>query len=210
MVTVDASRGPAVLELADFAPGEHAASTVVSGGTAAAAAAKGAHRLLGFAYMAASAMFFSVMSLMIHLLSARGFSSFSIVIIRGVSIALFAYATLFRLGISPLGPRDRRLRALLVVRSLVGTVALNAFTYAFSNMPLSDATCIVFLAPAVTAALAGVFLGERVGRFGWSMIAASFGGVLLIARPRWLFGAAAQPESVPVIFFFFFCGFFSP
>lgn len=62
------------------------------------------------------------------------------------------------------------------------TQALNFF--AFSKMPMANAYAVIFLAPFLTAALAAIFLKEKVTATRWLLIAAGFIGVLIAMRPN--------------------------
>jgi len=62
------------------------------------------------------------------------------------------------------------------------TQALNFF--AFSKMPMANAYAVIFLAPFLTAALAAIFLKEKVSATRWLLIAAGFVGVLIAMRPN--------------------------
>jgi drug/metabolite transporter (DMT)-like permease len=62
------------------------------------------------------------------------------------------------------------------------TQALNFF--AFSKMPMANAYAVIFMAPFLTAALAALFLKEKVTPFRWLLIAAGFIGVLIAMRPN--------------------------
>ncbi|MBM3874636.1 MAG: DMT family transporter [Verrucomicrobia bacterium] len=61
------------------------------------------------------------------------------------------------------------------------TQALNFF--AFSKMPMANVYAVIFLAPFLTAALAALFLREKVTRTRWLLIATGFLGVLVAMRP---------------------------
>lgn len=107
-----------------------------------------------------------------------------------------SYWMVKRAGVSPWG-RDRRL---LLLRGVFGTISLIAYFEALTKLPLADATAIMYTNPIWTA-----FLARRVQReplsprvLGASL--ASLVGVVLIARPSFLFGAGdvALP-LVPVL-----------
>jgi drug/metabolite transporter (DMT)-like permease len=55
--------------------------------------------------------------------------------------------------------------------------------WAVSNMPLGDATAIMFLYPLLVTALSVPMLGETVGIRRWLAVIVGFGGILLIAQP---------------------------
>lgn len=95
-----------------------------------------------------------------------------------------------------LGPKE--VRWLLVIRGLVGFTSVFSIYYSVMYISMSDAITITFIVPSVTGFLAWVILRER-----WSIIEAvgslvSLFGVVLIARPTFLFGlpTGAVPDSV--------------
>ncbi len=55
--------------------------------------------------------------------------------------------------------------------------------YALANMPLSDATALMFLLPVFTVLLAACFLRERVDALRWAATLGGFAGALIIIRP---------------------------
>jgi len=79
--------------------------------------------------------------------------------------------------------RTRR-RGLHLLRGFLAapTQALNF--YAFSKMPMANVYAVIFLAPFLTAALASVFLKEKVSSTRWLLIAAGFFGVIIAMRPN--------------------------
>ena len=55
--------------------------------------------------------------------------------------------------------------------------------YALANMPLADATSLMFTLPLFTVLLAAMFLGESVGIDRWAATVIGFAGALIIIRP---------------------------
>lgn len=142
----------------------------------------------GVRFMALSALFFALMSVLVKSLGAR-LPTQEIVFARSfVSLAL-SYWLVRRAGVPPLGTR----RGLLVLRGLWGFAALSCVFYAVSHLPLAEATVIQYLHPVFTAVLAAIWLGERPGRTLGVSLALSISGVLLVTRPGFLFGDLAAP-----------------
>jgi drug/metabolite transporter (DMT)-like permease len=151
---------------------------------------------VGLRYMAAAAFFFSVMSLLVKLAGQR-LPTMEVVLVRSFITLALSYAVLRRAGI-PLWGTDRRL---LVVRGMLGFVALSCFYYALIHLPIADATVIQYTNPVFTVLIAAVVLAERVGRREITLALVSLGGVVMIARPTFLFGgngAALPPLAVGV------------
>jgi drug/metabolite transporter (DMT)-like permease len=72
---------------------------------------------------------------------------------------------------------------LLIVRGLVLMVAYTTYYLAFPSMPLANVVALWFTVPLFVTALAGPFLGEKVGARRWSAAIVGFIGVLIIVRP---------------------------
>jgi drug/metabolite transporter (DMT)-like permease len=69
------------------------------------------------------------------------------------------------------------------VRSFLGFSAFLCYVYAIGRLPLGDAVALTFTFPLWSTLLAVLVLGERIGAVRIALLAAGFGGVLLIARP---------------------------
>jgi drug/metabolite transporter (DMT)-like permease len=153
---------------------------------------------IGLRYMAVGAFFFSLMSVCVKLAS-RHLPSSHTVLARGAVTLALSFGVLswkrprwsFRRMLGEDKPR-------LILRGFAGFIALNCFYYAIKNMPLADATVIQYSSPVFTALLAGIFLGERMRPFEVACMAVSFGGVLLVAQPSFLF---AHASSTPPLTF---------
>ncbi|EIW52928.1 drug/metabolite transporter [Trametes versicolor FP-101664 SS1] len=85
-----------------------------------------------------------------------------------------------------LGPKEIRL--LLAMRGLAGFVGLFGTYYALQYLSLSDTTVLSFLTPMCTAVTGALFLKEDLTGKQALASAFSFVGVVLIARPDFLFG----------------------
>jgi drug/metabolite transporter (DMT)-like permease len=88
--------------------------------------------------------------------------------------------------------RTRHLK-LQVIRSgfLFGSTLCGFF--AFSFMPLAEATAIFEVGPLAITALAALVLGEKVGVRRWTAVAVGFVGAMIVIRPG---GAAFQPAAL--------------
>ena len=77
---------------------------------------------------------------------------------------------------------SRRIGAHLY-RAAVGNIGVGLVFWAYSLLPMANATALLFAAPLFVTALSPFFLGERVDGARWMAVAVGFGGILLIARP---------------------------
>jgi len=138
----------------------------------------------GIRYMAGAALGFSVMSLFVKI-AGRRLPTAEVVLARGAVIVVVTLWMLRRAGVEPWGER----KGLLVLRGLFGFAAVGCFYYAITHIPLADATVIQYTNPVWTALLAAAVLDERLRPVEVVGTAASLGGVLLVARPSFLFGS---------------------
>lgn len=143
----------------------------------------------GLLYMAAAAFFFSVMSLLVKIAGQR-LPSQEVVLARAVVTLALSWAMLRRARTPPWGHR----RGLLLLRGLLGFLALSAFYYSVVHLPLADATVIQYTNPVFTALIAAVVLRESMGGKEVVAVGASLAGVVLMTRPSFLF-----PGGAPVL-----------
>jgi drug/metabolite transporter (DMT)-like permease len=142
----------------------------------------------GVRAMLLSAMAFSVMSALVKLVGAR-LSAMEIGLVRAlVTLVLSAWAVR-KAGLSPWGV-DRKW---LLVRGLLGFLGLHTYFYSLTHLPLADASVIQLTSPLLVAIAASIFLAEPLRRSDLVGIACGLLGVLLVARPTFLFGGEERP-----------------
>ncbi len=141
----------------------------------------------GLRYMLLAAFFFSLMALLVKVAGQR-LPSTQLVLARSVVGLVLSYAMLRRAGLATWGHR----KGLLIFRGLAGFAALLCFFYALTKLPLADTTAIFYVSPAFTAILAALFLKETLRRNEILGLLSSLAGVLFVAQPSFLFGAAAD------------------
>lgn len=145
--------------------------------------------------MAYGAFWFSVMSLLVKVAGQR-IPAMEIVFVRGVISLVLSWFLLRRAGLRVWGTNPSR----LLVRGMVGFAGLACFYYAVVHLPLAEATVIQYTNPVFTALLAAWLLRERLGWLEGICVSVSLAGVLLIARPGFLFGSgSALPPLVVAI-----------
>ncbi len=105
---------------------------------------------------------------------------FEIALFRNVFGVLIFLPVVFRTAANPL--RTRRV-GLLSLRAVLNTVAMLAFFYALTLIPLTDVTALSFTTPLFASVLAIVILGESMSaRRGVGLVVGLVGG-LVILRP---------------------------
>jgi drug/metabolite transporter (DMT)-like permease len=114
-----------------------------------------------------------------------------------ITFALSAWAVR-RARVSPWGTPGKR--KLLIVRGIVGFLALSAFYHSIVHLPLADATVIQYTNPVWTGLLAVPLLGERLRRREVISVVVSMAGVLVMMRPSILFGGGTvlDPATVAI------------
>ncbi len=139
----------------------------------------------GLQVMAVAALSFSAMAALAKV-AGGSVPLFEIVLARSAVMCVLSGAALARSGASFRGHRPD----LLAVRGLLGFGALTCFYYAVVHLPLADATVIHFMNPVFTALIAAGVLGEHMGLAETLLVVGSMSGVVMVARPSFLFGAA--------------------
>ncbi|MFM7647863.1 MAG: DMT family transporter, partial [Cyanobium sp.] len=137
--------------------------------------------------MVASALSFSLMGVCVKQVGSR-IPAAEVVLVRALVSVVLSWLLVRRAGISPWGQR----RGLLVLRGAIGSVALLCVYIALTELPLASATVLQYTYPTFTALLAWLLLGEPIGRRVLLAVLLGWTGVLLVARPGQLLGAAGS------------------
>jgi len=155
-------------------------------------------KLKGIACIIASATGFAFMGAFVRLCDDFGspVSSFQKSFFRNIVAFLVALAVFARSRSrkddagksSPPGPwSDRRAAskaaALLLLRSVAGTVGIFGNFYALSNIPVGEAMALNKTAPFFTVFLSWLFLREKAGMRTVFALLAAFAGVVLVMKP---------------------------
>ena len=141
--------------------------------------------------MAIGAFWFSIMGLLVKI-AGRRLGSMEIVLFRGVITLALSWWALKQRRISPWGTQRR----LLVVRGTLGSIALTCFFYSILHLPLGEATLIQNMNPVFATVLAALILKEHLRAPEMICLVTSLVGVVFIAQPQALFGAAAAPSNL--------------
>lgn len=139
--------------------------------------------ILGILYAMSSCVFFAFSSLFVKLL--REIPPQEVVLFRSFIQIIFILPPMVFNQVPLLG--EVRYLPYLCVRGLAGTLALCCQFYAFQHLPLADATVIIFSSPIFTGILAFLLLGEAWDGFDAMSTILCFIGVVLIARPTFIF-----------------------
>jgi drug/metabolite transporter (DMT)-like permease len=151
-------------------------------------------------YMFFSALCFASMSGCVKAAHLRGIPVLEILAARALVSLTLSYIDIRRKGISPWGHN----KPLLLLRGVVGTVALVCVFYAVTILPLAEATLIQYLYPVFTSILAFMLIKEQIHGSTMVCIGLSLIGLLIMVQPDVLFGPSgqhAQPLSTAGIGF---------
>ncbi len=143
--------------------------------------------------MLLAAFLFSLMTACAKLLGER-IPPAEIVLVRTVFSLGVTYALLRRRNLPVLGHN----RGLLVARGVFGFIALLCLFWALPRLPLAEATLFQYMNPVFVALLAAPLLGEALGRRGAVSLALCLAGLVLVAKPFGLWGAAEPLNGVAV------------
>lgn len=149
---------------------------------------------IGLRYMIEGAFYFSLMSVFAKLAGAT-LPFQEVVLGRSIVALVLSLWVLRRDKVSVWGVN----RPLLALRGILGFGGLCAFFYSVVAMPLADATVIHYTNPVMVAVLAAVFLSERPKPRVILGSVAALVGVVLIARPAFLFGVESTLPTNAVL-----------
>ena len=134
----------------------------------------------GILMMLTAAIFFSLMDAVMKALSAH-YPAIQVTALRALAsmplIVIYvswrkAWPTLFRVR-----------WPLHLFRVVIGIAMLTSFAFALKTLPLTEAYALFFISPLLIAALSIPFLGEKVTRTSWIVIAVGLLGVLVVLKP---------------------------
>ncbi len=133
----------------------------------------------GITWMIAATFLYAFSFVIIRELS-QDFSVFELSFLRATMGTLVMLPWLARAGLAAL--RTSRLK-LYCLRAVVTYSGMVCWFYGLANVPLADATALMFASPLFTVAIVAVALGEQVTRRRMAAILVGFAGAMLIIRP---------------------------
>ncbi|KAK4057748.1 hypothetical protein OIO90_001396 [Microbotryomycetes sp. JL221] len=150
----------------------------------------------GFLYIALAQAFFASIGTCVKLLQDQiEMPVWEIIFIRMIVtwLGCYMYMRWTKVEHPLLGPPGVRL--LLAARGFVGFFGLAPGYFALKYLSLSDATVLSFISPVLVGLLASVFLKEPYSKLEATAGLVSLVGVVLIAKPTMIFGAAEQETT---------------
>ena len=113
-------------------------------------------------------------------LSDSGYSPFQLMLMRNVVSGAILAPWMLKGGLAIY--RNAQIWS-HCTRSGLAVLGMTGLFFGIASLPIADATALSFTQPLFIVLLAGVFLGETVGRVRWGAALVGFVGVLVIARP---------------------------
>ena len=150
---------------------------------------------LGIILCIISSLFISLTALMIKL--ADSIPTLEVTFIRLTLQLVFSLPPMIFFKDKFIHPWDKS--KFLLLRGVTGVTGMALSIYAVKHMPLADQRVIFYTSPVYTAILGRIFLKESVSKFDVVAIVLSIGGVVLIARPTFLFGSLGESSSTEQI-----------
>ena len=115
---------------------------------------------------------------------------------RAASALCFVFGWIALSGGLPLLLRTRP-SGLLLLRSIILSLASLSFYVSLAAMQFADAVAIYFSMPLMIAALSGALIGERVPAWRWIAVIVGFAGVLIVQHPG---SGVFEPATLIVLF----------
>ncbi|KAF4583913.1 hypothetical protein EYR40_002411 [Pleurotus pulmonarius] len=152
---------------------------------------------IGLLLIVASQAFMSFMNVSVKKLNSLDtpVPTLELVLVRMLITYLCCMSYMLLRGVEDpwIGPKGVRL--LLVLRGVTGFFGLFGLYYSLRYLSLSDAVVLTFLSPLTTAISGSCLLGETFTKKEALAGVLSLSGVILIARPAFLFGGTSLNEG---------------
>ncbi|KAJ8597255.1 DUF6-domain-containing protein [Rhizopogon salebrosus TDB-379] len=158
-------------------------------------------RNAGILLIISAQFFFACMSISVKMLNRLDppVHALEVIVVRmGVTfIGCVIYTIVKRIPNPMIGPKG--VRTLLIVRGTSGFIGLCGLYWSLQYLSVADAIVLTFLAPLTTALAGCIFLKESYSIKQGVSAVCSLLGVVLIARPPFVFGSPAVRFAVPEV-----------
>ena len=140
-----------------------------------------------------ASFFFSLMTLCVKKIS-NNIPIYELVFFRSL---LSLIITLFIINLKNINPFGNN-KPLLILRGVLGTLALVSIFYSIRNMPLSISTVIQYTYPIFISIIAGIFINEKITRNLVFALIIGWVGILVILNPTQLSNINVEIENVSI------------
>ena len=144
-----------------------------------------------------ASLFFSLMTVCVKKIDER-IPIYELVFFRSLLSLSITCFIIKKKNINPWGKNKK----LLILRGLLGTIALVSIFYAIKNMPLSISTVIQYTYPIFISIFAGIFLNEKVTKSILFAIIIGWMGILVILNPTQLSNLNISIENLSIFIAF--------
>ena len=144
-----------------------------------------------------ASLFFSLMTVCVKKIDER-IPIYELVFFRSLLSLSITCFIIKKKNINPWGKNKK----LLILRGLLGTIALVSIFYAIKNMPLSISTVIQYTYPIFISIFAGIFLNEKVTKSILFAIIIGWMGILVILNPTQLSNINVEIENISIVLAF--------
>ena len=144
-----------------------------------------------------ASFFFSLMTLCVKNIDNR-IPIYELVLFRSL---LSLIITLFIIKLKNINPWGHN-KKLLILRGVLGTLALVCIFYAIRNMPLSISTVIQYTYPIFISIFAGLFINEKIARNLVFALIIGWIGILVILNPNQLSETNIEIENIWILIAF--------
>lgn len=144
-------------------------------------------------YMVLGSLGFALMACCVKVLGMRGIPVLEIIAARA-AVSLVLSASILKVQNIPLTGNNK---PFLLLRGLVGSIALVFVYEGIVRIPFAEATAIQYLNPLFTVFLAAFFLGEKIQKATLIAVLVSMIGMLFVVQPNWFF--VEKTQQVPML-----------
>ena len=140
-----------------------------------------------------ASFFFSLMTVCVKNIDQR-IPIYELVLFRSLLSLMITFFIIDLKNINPWGNN----RPLLILRGILGTIALVCIFFAIRNMPLSISTIIQYTYPIFISIFAGIFINEKITRNLIFALLMGWLGILVILNPTQLSNINVEIEYLSV------------
>ncbi len=144
-----------------------------------------------------ASLFFSLMTVCVKKID-ESITIYELVFFRSFISLLITSVIIKTKNINPWGNN----RKLLLLRGILGTVALVCIFYAIRNMPLSISTVIQYTYPIFISIFAGIFINEKITKNTVMALILGWLGILIILNQSQLANINVEIEKLPILIAF--------
>ena len=140
-----------------------------------------------------ASLFFSLMTVCVKKIDNR-IPIYELVFFRSLLSLLITSLIINKRDINPWGEN----KPLLILRGLLGTIALICIFYAIRNMPLNISTVIQYTYPIFISIFAGILLNEKITKNIFLAVITGWLGILIILNPSQLSNLNVQLNDLTI------------